>query len=100
MTNATTHDDEPTTEYLRNEPSGTFDAHLFDRAAVEDAGGGPGEQADRPVSSICSRTTAYGPFREVDTDDVTNGLPDHEGDVCGVCARLVSDDDGDGEGDE
>jgi len=88
----TTSDDESGTEndYLRNEPSGTFDAHLFTRAEVEAAGGAVGEQADRPASSICSRTTAYGPFAEVEAEDVRNDLPDHDGGVCGVCARLAT----------
>ena len=78
-------------DYLRNDPSGTFDAHLFDRSTVEEHGGEVGEQADRPVPSICSRTTAYGPFRETDAEAVADGLPDHDGDVCGVCARLAED---------
>ena len=83
----TTTDDGTDHDYLRNEPSGTFDAHLFERRVVTDAGGGTDAQTDRPVSSICSRTTAYGPFFEVSVEDVANNLPDHDGDVCDVCVR-------------
>jgi hypothetical protein len=90
--NDTTTDGRTDHDYLRNEPSGTFDAHLFDREAVADAGGETDEQTNRPVSSICSRTTAYGPFYEVSVADVTDGLPDHDGDVCGVCARHAAED--------
>ena len=98
-TSETTDDDGTDYDYLRNEPSGTFDAHLFDRSTVADAGGEPGEQSDRPAASICSRTTAYGPFYEVEREDVANDLPDHDGDVCGVCARLADDESEDDEGD-
>lgn len=80
----------PKSNYLRNDPTSTFDAHLFDRDEVEDAGGGTdGEQTDKPVSSICSRTTSYGEFHAVSLEDIDGDLPETEGGVCSVCQRAV-----------
>jgi hypothetical protein len=61
-------------EYLRNAQTGTFDAHLFEREEVEDAGGGVGEQADKPVASVCNFTTSYGEFEEVEDVEDAEGL--------------------------
>lgn len=69
------------TEYYRNEPSGTFDAHLFEASEIEQAGGGDGEKTDVPASSLCSKTTAYGPFHAHDAGD--------DADVCGSCRSVA-----------
>jgi hypothetical protein len=81
----TTDDPEASHDHLRNDPSGTFAAHLFRAADVHEAGGEPGAQVEHPIASICSRTTSYGPFREVDAEAVADGLPDHDGDLCDAC---------------
>lgn len=77
-------------EVLANDPRPTFDAHLFERSEVEAADGAIGSQADRPVSSVCDRTTAYGPFREPD-----DALGD-DGGLCSVCASAVEGEDDEG----
>lgn len=77
-------------DYLRNDPTETFDAHLFEAGDVKDRGGDADEQADRPVPSICSRTTAYGPFREVAEGDIGDDLPDHDGGICEVCKNTAA----------
>lgn len=102
-TNDTTTDGGTDYEYLRNEPSGTFDAHLFERETVADAGGAVDEQADRPATSVCKVRTAYGPFYEVDADDVAAGELDRD-DVCEKCVgrvkeRIADDEEDDTEGD-
>lgn len=76
--------DVPSGEYLRNDPAPSFEAHLFDADDVADAGGGVAEESERPVSSICSRSTSYGEFRAVEGDD---------GDLCDVCRSTVEGDD-------
>lgn len=73
------------TRFMVNDPKASFDAHLFEREKVEAAGGSDGEQSDKPVTPLCSRSTSYGPFESVTVDDVRSGIPDHDGDVCGVC---------------
>jgi hypothetical protein len=73
------------TPVYRNDPAGTFGAHLFAGTAVEAAGGMNSEQSERPVSSLCARTTSYGQFLAVDPDDLDAGLADHSGDLCDVC---------------
>lgn len=80
----------PKSNYLRNDPTSTFDAHLFDREQVEDAAAGAdGEQTNKPVSSICSRTTSYGAFYAVSLDDIDEDIPDHEGGLCSVCRKTL-----------
>ena len=78
------------TNYLRNDPTETFDAHLFTEGSVRDRDGDVDEQADRPVPSICSRTTAYGPFREVAEGDIEDDLPGHDGGLCEVCKTTAA----------
>ncbi|QPL12262.1 CxxC motif protein [Halorubrum phage Hardycor1] len=85
MTNDTTH--------YRNEPANSFEAHLFDADEVESAGGGDGEKSERPAASVCSRTTAYGPFHEVADDEDL----DANGGTCGVCVAVVTDDEDGGD---
>jgi len=95
--------EEPTTEYLRNEPASTFEAHLFDAETVAEADG-LGVKADRPIPSICSRSTSYGPFQTV--EDVTALAPvddvaDRAGGTCATCLQSVkSDDEDDAQGEE
>lgn len=88
------------TRYLINDPMASFDAHLFEREDVEDAGGAEGTKSDRPVTTICSRSTSYGPFRAVTVDDIRTGLPEHDGDVCGICTKMFENRDKDGDGDD
>lgn len=87
-------------DLYRNDPTATFEGHLFEADAVEDAGGGPGEQTDRPVASLCSRTTAYGEFHHVaphEGDERILGLPGVDKtetvaeayDLCDVCAERL-----------
>jgi len=79
-----------THDYLRNDTSGTFAAHLFRADEIDAAGGAAGSQAERPVTSICSRTTSYGPFRAVDAEAADDGLPDHDGGLCEVCRERLA----------
>ena len=74
--------DEPT--YYHNEPASTFEAHLFDAEQVAEADGDEGEKSDRPVTSVCSRSTSYGPFHAVESVDDLDG--DDETSICSVCA--------------
>lgn len=55
----------------RNEPTHTFAAHLFGADDVHDAGGGPDDQSDRPVVTICGQQTSYGAFHPA-TDEVSD----------------------------
>lgn len=68
------------TDVYRNDPIEPFDAHLFEAAEVDDAGGaGEGEKTDSPVRALCSRTTSYGPFVDLDLDldrDAKDALAD------------------------
>lgn len=74
------------TRFMVNEPRASFDAHLFTRKDVEDAGGdGDGDRTSKPVSPLCSRSTSYGPFNPVTVDEVRSNLPGHDGDICGIC---------------
>lgn len=87
----------------RNDPTGTFDPHLFAGSAVAVAGGADGEQSERPVSSLCARTTSYGSFHAVDPDDLDAGLEEHSGGLCDVCRDRLEEElqaAGDGEGDD
>ena len=77
MTDETTH--------YRNEPANTFEAHVFDAEDVHDAGAEHGEKSERPVASICSRTTAYGRFFEV--ADVAE--LDRDNGTCDVCLDML-----------
>lgn len=78
-------------DVVRNDPTQTFDAHLFARAEVDDAGADMGEQTDRAVASLCSRTTAYGEFYDVPHEaDVDEPLPDALG-LCDLCAGTLVD---------
>jgi len=84
-----TDTDTTTEELFRNDPTNTFDAHLFESDDVRAAGGDTnGTKADSPVASLCSRTTSYGPFRTVTESEVRDGdLDGHDGDLCGTCAE-------------
>lgn len=85
------------TRFMVNDPKATFDAHLFRRNAVEDAGGADESRADRPVMSLCNRATSYGPFHAATVDEIRSSLPDHDGSVCGACMTLFRKRDTDGE---
>jgi hypothetical protein len=76
-------------EWYRNEQTSTFDAHLFARGDVEDAGGGDGMQSDQPVPSACNLTTSYGEFHEVEDVEAEEGL-------CEKCLDAARNGGGDG----
>lgn len=85
--------DEPT--YYHNEPASTFEAHLFDGEQVAEADGDGGEKSDRPVTSVCSRSTSYGPFHAVESvDDLDDADGDDETGICSVCLDHARADDG------
>lgn len=94
MTPETTIDtdtDDATTELCRNDPTSTFDAHLFEAPDVQYVGGDmDGSKARAPVASVCSRTTSYGPFSDVSENEVRQGVLDgHDGELCGTCADIA-----------
>lgn len=75
----TTNRDTPA--MYRNDPTETFDAHLFDPETVEEAGGGHRVRSNRPISSLCSRRTSTGEFVSIDP------IEDEwmEIDICNIC---------------
>lgn len=90
--NDDTDDTDEPRDYYRNEPASTFEAHLFGAGEVEQAGGGHGDKTDRPVPSLCSRSTSYGPFYRVeDVSDLekANGENGDRNGTCAVCLEQV-----------
>lgn len=70
----------------RNNPSGTFKAHLFADDETDAAASGDPRRAttDEKVASLCSRVSSYGPFRDVEYGDPDEAEADDE--MCSVCA--------------
>lgn len=81
------HTDDTPDDVLMNEPTATFERHLFTREDVQDAGGEAGTKTNRPVASVCGRTTAYGEF------EALPDMADHdiaELDLCDPCADRLA----------